>query len=105
MARPHRFGFFYYDSVGRQPPKEIREFSDKLSEEARSVFPNSKIPFRVAHNTIRKQFQDSECGIYSMFFVVAAVQTEIPFEQICKDVIKRDGTMHTLRRVFFRPPS
>lgn len=104
VNRPHRFGFFYYDSVGRQPPKEIREFSSKLSAEAKTVFPDS-VPFRVAHNTVRKQFQDSECGIYSMFFIVAVVQTEIPFEQICRDVIKRDGAMHSLRRVFFRPPT
>ena len=101
VNKPHRYGFFYYDSVGRQPPKEIREFSKKLEEEARTMF---EIPFRIAHNTVRKQFLDSECGIYSMFWLVAMVQTDISFEEICKDVIKRDKAMHGLRRVFFRPP-
>lgn len=103
INKPERFGFFYYDSVGRQPPKEIREFSKKLAEEARTVFP-TQVPFRITHNTVRKQFMDSECGIYSMFWLVAMVQTDIPFEEICRDVIKRDRAMHGLRKVFFRPP-
>jgi hypothetical protein len=102
--KPQRFGLFYYDSVGRQPPKEIRDFSKKLAEEAKVVFPGVEIPFVVRHNTVRKQFDNSECGIYAMFFLVAMVQTEIKFEKICKDVIKRDKAMHGLRKVFFRPP-
>ena len=104
VNKPHRFGFFYYDSVGRQPPKEIREFSSRLAKEASAVFLRAKVPFRVAHNTVRKQFEDSECGIYSMFFIVSMVQTDLTFDEICRDVIKRDGAMHGLRRVFFRPP-
>lgn len=103
VNKPHRFGFFYYDSVGRQPPKEIRDFSRKLSDQVIKVFKTAKV-FRIAHNTVRKQFLDSECGIYSMFWLVAMVQTDISFEEICKDVIKRDKAMHGLRQVFFRPP-
>jgi hypothetical protein len=52
---------------------------------------------------VRKQFLDTECGIYAMFFVVACVQTELPFERLCRDVIRHDRDMQGLRSVFFRP--
>ena len=98
-ARPHdRFGAFYYDSTGARPPPEMRAFMKRLGDEVGDP------RFAVTHNTVRKQFGNTECGIYSMLFVVACLQTDIPFRSLCRDVMKRDSQMHGLRSVLFRPP-
>jgi hypothetical protein len=103
--RPHRFGFFYYDSVGNRPPAEMRAFGERVrAEVAEAMGPEAGEAFAIKHNRIRKQFLDSECGIYAMFFVVSSVQTEASFETLCRDVMRRDKDMHELRDVFFRPP-
>jgi hypothetical protein len=103
-ARPHRFGAFYYDSVGIQPPLEIRAFVRRIAAEAGAAFGGVP-PFVTAHNTVRKQFRDTECGVYAMLFLVACVEIEMPFEDICTHLIKRDGDMHALRSIFFREPA
>ena len=102
-ARPHRFGFWYYDSVGRKIPAEMKAFAERLkSEVVQMLGPAAGEAFVIDHNPVRKQFLYSECGIYAMFFIVACVQTDLPFEQICSDVMKHDRDMHKLRSVFFR---
>ena len=103
-ARPHRFGAFYYDSVGIQPPLEIRAFVRRIAAEAGAAFGGVP-PFVTAHNTVRKQFRDTECGVYAMLFLVACVEIEMPFGDICTHLIKRDGDMHALRSIFFREPA
>lgn len=103
--QPHRFGFLYYDSVGRRMPAETKAFADRLEREVTDAMgPEAGKAFAAGtkHNTVRKQFLDTECGIYAMFFIVACVQTDLPFEQICRDVMRHDRDMHKLRSVFFR---
>jgi hypothetical protein len=102
VARPERYGIFYYDSVGRLPTPEVREFSVRIAREANAIFGNP--PFLLTHNVIRKQFMDTECGVYSMFFLVAMIHNDIPFNVLCRDVMKRDTSTHMMRTVFFRPP-
>lgn len=106
VHRPHRFGLFYYDSIGRGPPAEIKALAERIKSEVHAVGlgKNEAVEFVVRHNRVRKQFLGSECGIYSMFFLVACVHMDVTFDQLCRDVMKRDNSMHRLRNVFFRPP-
>lgn len=103
-GRPGRFGLWYYDSVGRAPPAEVRAFSKRIQAEVAAALPASAADFVVSHNRVRKQFMESECGVYAMFFLVACVQTDVSFEDLCSRVMRRDNDMHALRRVFFRAP-
>lgn len=106
VHRPHRFGLFYYDSIGRAPPAEIKALAERIKSEvdAAGLGKNEAVEFVVRHNRVRKQFLGSECGIYSMFFLVACVHMDVTFDQLCRDVMKRDNSMHRLRNVFFRQP-
>jgi hypothetical protein len=100
-----RYGAFYYDSLGREPPAEMRRFAERLrSECAKLADAPPSMPFRIGHNEVRKQFANTECGIYSMFFIVACVQSGRSIEDICKRLVRGDKEMHRLRSIMFRPP-
>ena len=101
-APADRYGAFYYDSLAREPPAEMRVFAQRLRSESLQL--NKKKPFRISYNGIRKQFANTECGIYSMFFLVACVQSGRSITDVCKRLVKGDREMHRLRSVMFRPP-
>ena len=53
-------------------------------------------------NTIRHQYANSECGIYSMMFILKSRNKS--FEQIAQDIIV-DEMANKYRSEFFRQPS
>jgi hypothetical protein len=57
-----KYGVCYYDSVGDRSPKEIAKFMKMIK-------PNDK-NFKVQRNTKQQQFQNSECGVFSMMFII-----------------------------------
>jgi hypothetical protein len=108
------YGVYYYDSVALPPPREISDFMQRhvaaqvarLSVAHRAAYdaPNGR-PFEVRHNTVRRQFKNTECGIFSVIFLLNCMQGTRTFDQICSG-IGGDADMNALRRVLFRlPPS
>ena len=99
-----RYGIWYYDSVGRAPPQEIKAFMAAFANDVRANAKRSSVPFPVVYNNVRRQFEGSECGIYALFFLAVCLTTRIHFDEICKKVMKNDRTMSKLRKVMFRAP-
>ena len=80
--------------------KEILEFKDKVESflKSKNIKPNFK------SNNIRHQFKGSECGVYSINFIVSMLKNnglKCNFFQICRDIID-DKTMNSFREVYFR---
>lgn len=94
----HRFGIFYYDSVAHAPPPECKAFMQRIATEIASP------KFEVQRNRVRRQYANTECGIYSILFIVACLTTKIPFDKICREVMKNDRATNRLRDVFFSKP-
>lgn len=95
------YGVFYYDSVANPPPLRIASWMRTV---ARTMANFSAKPFRVAHNKVRRQFGHSECGVFSMIFIIACVQRNATFDRVCKS-IEGDSEMNSMRSVLYRPPS
>lgn len=101
-ADKRRFGLWYYDSVGRPPTREVRAFMRRLRGEVRAALgQGAAARFRIHWNSTRKQWQNTECGIYAMLFNIAFVTTDRPVRDICA-AMRSDGQTHSLRRVLFR---
>ena len=97
-----RFGLYYCDSVGAPPPPEVAALMQRLAAEAADVFgARAAARFGVGHSTVRRQFRDSECGVYAMLFIVACLTTRLPFADIARRVFGPDELVAGLRRVFF----
>ncbi len=100
---PARFGVWYYDSVAQPPPAEVTAFMQRMRAEVLQAFgPRVGARFVCEHNTVQRQFQDTECGIYACLFLVACITTRRSFSDICQTVMQRDERVASLRHVFFR---
>ena len=58
----------YYDSYGYKPQSEIDKFIKILKNQINELFKCNDT--EVKYNNVRHQFKDSECGIYSMLFIL-----------------------------------
>ena len=96
-----RFGIWYYDSVGTAPPKEITAFMKAFAADV----GGGRTGFVVDRNRVRRQFGNTECGIFSLFFIVVCLTTRRSFDDICRNVMGHDATMNRLRKVFYRDPA
>jgi hypothetical protein len=56
--------------------------------------------FDIRYNNIQHQFNNSECGVYSINFIVNLVEGK-DFDYVIKN-IKKDEEMNTNRKIFFR---
>ena len=84
----------YFDSVGDKPSGKIRNFVSKLRNE---IFPG----YYYKSNKVEHQKLNTECGVYSMYFILQRL-LGYTFEEINKKRIK-DKDMNKLRKYLFRP--
>ena len=81
----------YFDSYGYKTPAMIA----RLMRSFTLQIPGCELGF----NARRFQFGDSECGMFSLYFLICMIHG-IPFRTFCKDSVK-DGFMLELRKVLF----
>jgi hypothetical protein len=81
----------YFDSYGYKVPaliaKLMRSFKLQIST------------CKLGYNARRFQYGDSECGMFSMYFIVCML-CGIPFNDFCKDSVN-DDYMLQLRKIMF----
>jgi hypothetical protein len=81
----------YFDSYGYKTPPLIA----RLMRSFKIQTPQCEL----GYNARRSQYSNTECGMYSMFFIVCMIQG-ISFKDFCK-VSTKDETMLELRKIFF----
>lgn len=109
---------YYFDSFGKKPYKRTRQFinkifkymyKDKYKKNPRindilkggNIQNNSNYKkFDVKYNSKQHQFSTSECGVYSMNFIIRLVRGET-FDEISNNVTK-DIEMNNCRDIYFR---
>lgn len=84
----------YFDSTGRGPNKYINNFIQKIM---RTYLKEHTY----LQNNIIHQKEDSECGVYSIYYIIKRLSGK-GFDTLSKNVI-RDEDMNKFRKVFFRP--
>jgi len=88
----------HFDSTGRKPIKDIDDFIKQLVINA---YMNLGIELKKKINRKSHQLQDSECGVYSLYYLIQRLKGRT-FEDITSNVI-RDKEMNKCRNTFFRP--
>jgi hypothetical protein len=84
---------YYFDSYGMFPPKEIEHYMKYLTIQMPSL--------KLQSNGRRFQYSNSECGMYSMYFIIRMLEGE-SFKKFCKKRIP-DDYMLKFRKVLFDP--
>ena len=108
---------YYFDSYGSKPKKRIRKFVNRILKYLYQKKYNKKLDinnllqninnntqnieknFDVDCNNIRHQFGGSECGVYSINFILRLLKGET-FKTICNN-ITTDNQVNKCRNVYF----
>lgn len=91
----------YYDSFGKVPiPTEITQFIKILQKQA-STIPGGRFTTKI--NTCRHQQNNSECGVYSINFIVERLSGK-SWEEVMDDRLL-DDQVNKRRKFYFRPPA
>jgi hypothetical protein len=90
---------FFFDSTGDPAPKEVKELIEKIKQQGNSL--EKPINFKVDSNEgIEHQYGNTECGIYSLFFIVHMLEDKMT-EHYLKTHILKDEYMEKFRHIYF----
>ena len=84
---------YYFDSYGMAPPNQVARFMKYLTLQEPKL--------RLESNGRRFQYSHSECGMYSMYFIIRMI-AGASFKKFCKHPIS-DKWMMEFRKILFDP--
>jgi Ulp1 family protease len=90
---------FYFDSAGEKVPAQIKKFADMVTDQGSNLIQPIQFKFDQNH-PVEHQYGNTECGIYSLFFIVHMLEDKITTHYLKTHVLK-DKYMEQFRKVFF----
>ena len=87
---------YYFDSYGDRVPKLIFKFVKKVKRQAEEL--GKKFKFKWVSN--RHQYGNSECGMYSLFFIIQLLKDTKNFDDFQNNKYT-DDYMKKLRKIYF----
>jgi hypothetical protein len=90
----------FFDSYGHEPPNEIKVLIDRLQKQASELPPPDNFEFTYNCNKTRHQYEHSECGVYSIYFVIQLLEKKKTFAQLEQSRIP-DEFVNKKRKYFF----
>jgi len=99
-----KYGICYYDSGGSKPPNYIKEFMKDVKDQVSAHHKTDK--FLARFNNTRHQFKNTECGIFSMLFLILCIENLNETYRITRHKIpkhKKDSLVHQFRKKLYRP--
>lgn len=94
------YGVCYFDSNGLAPPSQIIDFMHGVKNTLPQEHNVEK--FKIMYNNSRFQFHNSECGMFSMIFIILSLENvrKKQFHSVMS-MIGDDANMNNLRNVLF----
>ena len=90
---------FFYDSAGEMPAKEIQVLINRVIEQGKKL--NNPIIFKSDYNyPTEHQMGTTECGIYSIYFIVHMLEDKVTGDYLKTHKIK-DKYMQQFRKIYF----
>lgn len=86
---------YFFDSYGDTIPKQIKKFADTVKQQGAGM----NLDFDLKINKKRHQYSESECGMYSLYFIIQLMHGT-PFETFQIEKIP-DKKMISLRKEYF----
>lgn len=95
INRKNKPSIYFFDSTGDEPQKEIDNLSKKIRKQCKKI----KLDLDYVVNDIQHQREDTECGIYSIYFITEMLKGK-DFNKFVKN-IKDDKFMEKYRKIFY----
>lgn len=90
---------FFFDSTGDKPPSEVMELVKRIQEQGLNLKKPIKFIFD-SNEGIEHQYGNTECGIYSIYFIVHMLEDKVT-EHYIKTHILKDEYMEEFRHIYF----
>lgn len=90
---------FFFDSVGEPAPPEIMVLVERIKKQGEELNPPIHFTFDQNH-PVEHQYGNTECGIYSLFFIVHMLEDKIT-KHYLKTHILKDKYMQNFRKIYF----
>ena len=88
---------YFFDSVGDDVPDEIELLMDRIISQCENLNINLKKHI----NTVKHQRLNTECGMYSLYFIINAIKDRSPIKLLSSRI--SDKEMEKFRSVYFNP--
>jgi hypothetical protein len=90
---------YFFDSVGEKIPTQIMKFVSNITGQGKTITPSIEFEFDQNY-PIEHQYKGTECGVYSLYFIVHMLEDKIN-EHYLKTHILKDEYMEKFRKVYF----
>lgn len=90
---------YFFDSNGIKPEYRIRSFMIYIIKYLMSKYSIDISNMDISHNPVRHQYKNSECGVYSINFIIRCLKGET-YKSIQQDKM-HDDDMQLCRNVYF----
>jgi hypothetical protein len=90
---------FFFDSVGTKVSPEIMKLVNRIIEQGHKLNPKINFKFEDNHG-VEHQYENTECGIYSLFFIIHMLQDKTS-EDFYKNHIIKDDQIQNYRKIYF----
>jgi hypothetical protein len=98
-----KYGIGYFDSGGLAPPAPIVNFMRVVRDQLTRRAPAGAPPCHIKYNPKRRQFGNTECGIFCLAFIILHLQMKKGTYRDVRLRIGSDKDMTKLRDVLFSP--
>jgi hypothetical protein len=90
---------FYFDSTGEHIPSQIKKFVNTVIEQGKKL--RNPIYFNFDQNhPVEHQYGNTECGIYSIFFITHMLEDKINGHYLKTHILK-DKYIEKFRKIYF----
>lgn len=90
---------FFFDSTGEPIPPQIEKFVNTVIEQGKQL--QEHVMFKFDQNyPVEHQYGNTECGIYSIFFVTHMLEDKINGDYLKTHILK-DKYMENFRKVYY----
>ena len=86
---------YYFDSYGEKADPQIFKLFKNIREQGNKL----NMEFKEVHNELRHQYSNSECGMYSLYFIIEMLKDKNP-EHFLKNRID-DKKVERLRKYYY----
>jgi len=91
---------YFFDSTGDPPMPQITSLVNRIINQGSQL--KNPVHFKYEINTTEHQLGDTECGIFSLFFIIHMLEDKVTPKYL-KDHKLRDAYMNNFRKIYFRP--
>jgi hypothetical protein len=90
---------FFFDSAGDAASSQIMKFVNMVIDQGRNLSQQINFKFDQNH-PVEHQYKNTECGVYSLFFIIHMLEDKITGHYLKTHVLK-DEYMQKFRKVYF----